>query len=133
MSFPFRILNDMSAKLKAAEANIDEVRKYYEVKIATLIEEYEKKLGHICYEASHSQVSGQAQQTEHVKEELETENCEEEVDDEEAVDDEKAVDDEEIGHLKNKMSQLVYENNRYHLMLSNCTSTMTSFLKHRVA
>ena len=42
----------MSAKLKAAEANIDEVRKYYEAKIATLIEEYEGKLGHVCYEAS---------------------------------------------------------------------------------
>ena len=52
MSFPYRIFNDMSAKLKAAEANIDEVRKYYEAKIATLIEEYEEKLGHVCYEAS---------------------------------------------------------------------------------
>ena len=44
MSFPYRIFNDMSAKLKAAEANIDKVRKYYEAKIATLIKEYEEKL-----------------------------------------------------------------------------------------
>ena len=52
MSFPYRIFNDMSEKLKAAEENIDEVRKYYEAKIAILIEEYEEKLGHVCYEAS---------------------------------------------------------------------------------
>ena len=97
MSFPYRIFNDMSAKLKAAEANIDEVRKYYEAKIATLIEEYEGKLGHVCYEAS--QVSVQAEPTEPAEEEL----------------------DDEVYQLKNKVSQLVYENNRYHLMLSNCT------------
>ena len=97
MSFPYRIFNDMSAKLKAAEANIDEVRKYYEAKIATLIEEYEEKLGHVCHEAS--QMSVHAQPTEPVEEEL----------------------DDEVYQLKNKVSQLVYENNRYHLMLSNCT------------
>ena len=66
-------------------------------------------------------MSDQTQHSENVKDELETENCEEEVDDEEAVDDEKVVDDEEIGHLKNKVSLLTYKNNRYHLMLSNCT------------
>ena len=97
MSFPYKIFNDMSAKLKAAEANIDEVRKYYEAKIATLIEEYEGKLGHVCYEAS--QVSVQAEPTEPAEEEL----------------------DDEVYQLKNKVSQLVYEKNRYHLMLSNCT------------
>ena len=97
MSFPYRIFNDMSAKLKAAEANIDEVRKHYEAKIASLIEKYEEKPGHICYEAS--QVSVEAQQTKPVEEEL----------------------DDEVDRLKSKVSQLTYENNRYHLMLSNCT------------
>ena len=97
MSFPYRIFNDISAKLKAAEANIDKVRKYYEAKIATLIEEYEEKLGHVCCEVS--QVSVQALPNEPVEEEL----------------------DDEVYQLKNKVSQLVYENNRYHLMLSNCT------------
>ena len=97
MSFPYRIFNDMSAKLKAAEAKIDEVRKYYEAKIATLMEEYEEKLGHVFYEAP--QASVKAQQTEPVEEEL----------------------DDEVYRLKNKVSQLTYENNRYHFMLSNCT------------
>ena len=97
MSFPYRIFNDMSAKLKAAEANIDEVRKHYEAKITTLIEEYEEKLGHVFYEAP--QASVKAQQTEPVEEEL----------------------DDEVYRLKNKVSQLTYENNRYHFMLSNCT------------
>ena len=51
MSFPYRIFNEMSAKLKAAEAYVDKVRKQYDAKIAGLIEEYEEKLAHIRYEA----------------------------------------------------------------------------------
>ena len=44
MSFNYKIFNDMSAKLKAAEANVDEVRKRYEAKISAIVEEYETKL-----------------------------------------------------------------------------------------
>ena len=46
MSFNYRIFNDMAAKLKAAEANVDEVRKRYEAKITVIVEEYEYKLRH---------------------------------------------------------------------------------------
>ena len=106
MSFPYKIFNDMSAKLKAAEAYVDEVRKHYDAKIAGLIEEYEEKLAHVRYQAP--QVCIQTQQTEPLEDKFGKEKCEEAVDD-------------EIHHLKNKVSQLVYENNRYHLMLSNCT------------
>ena len=45
MSFPYRIFNDMSEKLKASEANIEEVKKYYEAKITAFVSEYEDKLG----------------------------------------------------------------------------------------
>ena len=44
MSFNYKIFNDMSAKIKAAEANIIEVRKHYEAKITAIVEEYEEKL-----------------------------------------------------------------------------------------
>ena len=90
MSFPYKILNDISAKLKAAEANVEEVRKHYEAKITVIVNEYEEKL------------------IKHVENEPEIENGKEAVDD-------------EVGQLKNKVSQLTFENNRYHLMLSNCT------------
>ena len=36
MSFPYKILNDLSAKLKAAEENVEQVRKHYEAKITGL-------------------------------------------------------------------------------------------------
>ena len=106
MSFPYKILNDLSAKLKAAEENVEQVRKHYEAKITGIVEEYEGRL-RSKFSYVHT-VSDQSQQTENVKDELEIENCE------------KAVDDE-IGCLKKKVSWLTYENNRYHLMLSNCT------------
>ena len=41
MSFNYKIFNDMSAKLKAAEANVDEVRKRYEAKITAIVVESE--------------------------------------------------------------------------------------------
>ena len=44
MAFPYKIFNDMSEKLKAAEAHVDEVRKNYETKIAAIVDEYEYKL-----------------------------------------------------------------------------------------
>ena len=108
MSFPYRIFNDLSSKLKAAESNVEKVREQYEAKITAIVEEYEDKLRNKSSRV-HT-VSDQTQQTDHVDEELKIENCKEAV----------AVDDV-ISHLKNKVSQLTFENNRYHLMLSNCT------------
>ena len=64
MSFPYKVFNDMSAKLKAAEAHVYEVRKHYEAKITTIVEEYEAKLYMKTF--NFHPMSDQAQQTEHV-------------------------------------------------------------------
>ena len=106
MSFPYRILNDLSAKLKAAEAQVYEVSKFYEAEITAIIEEYEIKL---CNETLPIHpVSDQSQQIKPAADNLDIFNC-------------KKEEDDEICRLKKKVSQLTYENNRYHLMLSNCT------------
>ena len=65
MKFPYRILNDLSKKLKVAEATI-----------AKMLGEREAR-----------------------------EN----------------VENDKINNLKRKISELAYENNRYHLAISNCT------------
>ena len=65
MKFPYRILNDLSKKLKVAEATI-----------AKMLGEREAR-----------------------------EN----------------VENDQINNLKQKISELAYENNRYHLAISNCT------------
>ena len=44
MSFPYKIFNELSTKLKAAEAHVEEVRHYYEAKISAIVEKYEEKL-----------------------------------------------------------------------------------------
>ena len=44
MAFPYNILNDLSEKVRAAEAQIVQERKYFESKISKLVEEYEEKL-----------------------------------------------------------------------------------------
>ena len=91
MSFPYKVFNDLSAKLKAAESNVEKVRKQYEAKITAIVKEYEDKLRNKSSRV-HT-VSDQTQQTDHVEEELKIENCKEAV----------AVDDV-ISHLKNKVS-----------------------------
>ena len=106
MSFPYKIFNDMSAKLKAAEANVDEVRKQYEAKITAIVTKYENQLRNKPFHFY--PVSDQNQQIELAEDEHVILNC-------------KKENDDEIEHLKKKVSQLTYENNRYHLMLSNCT------------
>lgn len=100
MSFNYKIFNDMSAKLKAAEANVDEVRKRYQAKISAIVEEYETKLRHNFLQFQPA--SEQNQQIEPTEC-----DCKKEGD--------------EVDYLKKKVSQLTYDNNRYHLMLSNCT------------
>ena len=44
MSFPYKIMNDLTAKVRAAEDQILQERKYFESKIAKIVEEYEEKL-----------------------------------------------------------------------------------------
>ena len=105
MPFPYKAFNDMSAKLKAAEANVDELRKHYEAKITAIVEEYKYKLPHNPLQLQ--PVSEQNKQIEPAECELRIVDCKKEGD--------------EVDHLKKKVSQLTYENNRYHLMLSNCT------------
>ena len=65
MKFPYRILNDLSKKLKVAEATI-------------------------------AKMLGEREARENVENDL-------------------------INNLKRKISELAYENNRYHLAISNCT------------
>ena len=69
MKFPYRILNDLSKKLKVAEATI-----------AKMLGEREAR-----------------------------EN----------------VENDQINNLKQKISELAYENNRYHLAISNCTFSVS--------
>ena len=84
--FPYRVLNDMCNKLKAAEAQIMQEREYYETKILSITYDYEVKL----------------------------EDCRRQT--------QLASRDEyELEQLKQKVSSLVYENNRYHIPISNCT------------
>ena len=78
--FPYKILNDMAKKLKAAEDEIIKKRKFYEAKIANMLDVIESN----C-DASKNNLN------------------------------------EEVGKLKQRFSDLTYENNRYHLAISNCT------------
>ena len=105
MSFPYKIFNDMAAKLKAAEVNVDEVRNHYEAKITAIVKEYEGKLRNKSLHVN--PVPYQTHELKPTEDDLEVFNCKKE--------------DDEIGHLKKKVALLTYENNRYHVMLSNCT------------
>ena len=78
--FPYRILNDLTTKLKAAEDKIIEDRKFYEAKIANILDEIESS----------------------------RDAC-------------KVILNGDVAKLKLRISDLVYENNRYHLAISNCT------------
>ena len=80
--FPYKILNDLAAKLKAAEDKIIQDKKHYEAKIADLLDEIESS----C-DASKDMLK----------------------------------EDDAITKFKQRISDLVYENNRYHLAISNCT------------
>ena len=83
--FPYKILNDMAKKLKAAEDEIIKKRKFYEAKIANMLDVIESN----C-DASKNNLN------------------------------------EEVGKLKQMISDLTYENNRYHLAISNCTFCASS-------
>ena len=80
--FPYKILNDLATKLKAAEDKIIQDKKHYEAKIADLLDEIESSRDASKYMLN---------------------------------------DDDPITKFKQRISDLVYENNRYHLAISNCT------------
>ena len=86
--FPYRILNDLSKKLKVAEATIASLLAECELNRSN-----QKLLGDVGNLA--------VKAVPH-----------------EALEDAK---DDEIKNLKRRISELTYENNRYHLTLSNCT------------
>ena len=72
--FPYRILNDLSTKLKAAEDKLIQDKKLYEAKIADMLDEIES-----------------------------------------SRDASKVILNDEVAKLELRISDLVYENNRYQL------------------
>lgn len=107
--FPYKILNDLSSKLRSAEAQIVRDKQFYEAKIA----EYEVKLedytrqNHLASSDGCEQVSLQSNRSEHA---MPTDS----------IDDSKNGLNLVIKQLRQQVANLVYENNRYHLQLSNC-------------
>ena len=91
--FPYKILNDLAKKLKAAEGVIIEERKFYKDKIAEMRDNFE----HNRYYQTTSEVYKQPiEVTEDAK-------------------------DDKIFKLKQRIAEFVFENNRYHLSIFYCT------------
>ena len=99
--FPYRILNDLSTKLKSAEE-----------KIAALLEERES---HRCDLKISCEVCNQAVVSESTDKVSTTDRLHGE-----GVANVDAL-KEEVCQLQKKVVELVYMNNRYHLLISNCT------------
>ena len=99
--FPYRILNDLSKKLKSAED-----------KIATLLDEresprYDLKLAcNVCNQVKLSESTEEVSAADRLHGE--------------AADNIEAL-KEEVIQLHKKVAELVYMNNRYHFSISNCT------------
>ena len=118
MSFPYKILNGLSSKLKSAETLVETEMKNFQV-----VEEYEAKmresssqtprasaqyqetatplLANRSVQTLVAQAINQASQTEPI--------------------DENSLLRDEVDRLRKVMAELVHENNRYHFRLSNCT------------
>ena len=100
--FPYRILNDMSQKLKSAED-----------KIATLLDERESHRNDlemsciVCKQAVLSESTDDVSTADRIHGEAASANID-------------AL-KEEVCQLQKKVAELVYMNNRYHLSISNCT------------
>ena len=97
--FPYKILNDLATKLKAAEDQLTQERKFFEMKITKILAENESNR---CECTQSAPVSNK------VKPEVLRDAFKDALFD-------------EISKLKQEVSQLVYENNRYHLSISYCT------------
>ena len=100
--FPYRMLNDLSKKLKSAED-----------KIASLLDEREshrndlKMSCNVCNHAVLSESTNEVSTVNGMHAEAATANAD-------------AL-KEEVCQLQKKVAELVYMNNRYHLSISNCT------------
>ena len=90
--FPYKILNDLATKLKAAEDQLIQERKFYETKITKILAENKSNR---CECAQSAPVS-------------------DEVNSEVPHDAFKDALADEISKLKQEVSKLAYENNRYH-------------------
>ena len=97
--FPYKILNDLATKLKAAEDQLTQERKFFEMKITKILAENESNR---CECTKSAPVSNK------VKPEVLRDAFKDALFD-------------EISKLNQEVSQLVYENNRYHLSISYCT------------
>ena len=124
--FPYKILNEMSAKLKNAEALLLQERNFYEAKIEKISNAYEEKLENIrcqkqlgswCDCDKHPDLARQLFNRSDTKLPVPafTQTVQTEL-----VNDSKDTVNDVIEQLKEKVSSLVYENNRYHLQISNC-------------
>ena len=100
-NFPYRILNDLSKKLKSAEE-----------KNSALLEE---RKSHRCGPKISCEVCNQAVLSESTDEVPTADRLHGE-----GVANVDAL-NEEVSQLKKKVAELVYMNNRYHLSISNCT------------
>ena len=115
MSFPYKILNGLSSKLKSAETFETEMKNFQ------VVEEYEAKLRENSsqtprdffaqyHQTSTPVVANRSEQTLPVSvlhQAVQTESAD-------------SMLQNEVDRLKRMVADLVYENNRYHLALSNC-------------
>ena len=130
MSFPQKILNNLSSKLKSAETLVETEMKNFQV-----VEEYEAKmresssqtprasaqyqetatplLANRSVQTLVAQAINQASQTEPI--------------------DENSLLRDEVDRLRKVMAELVHENNRYHFKLSNCTCCLSDDAYHDVS
>ena len=115
--FPYRILNDLSTKWKAAEDKIIQDKKLYKAKIADMLDEIESSrdvskdaLNNDVAKTRGISVVDHAAQTENVCVKAVANNAE-------VV----AALQAQVDQLKQDVAELVFQNNRYHLAVSNCT------------
>jgi len=118
MAFPYKILNDMSAKLKAAEAEIARLetdRHQNQVNPVFSYDEYYQTLTPVIVNRSN-----QTRPVSVLHQGVQTESAD-------------FVVQSEVVRLMKMVTDLTYENNRYHYKLSNCTCCLSDDAYHDVS
>ena len=131
MSFPYKILNNLASKLKSAETLGETEMKDFPI---LEVEEYEAKLRENSsqtpreffaqyHQTSTPVVANRSEQTLPVSvlhQAVQTESAD-------------SMLQNEVDRLKRMVTDLVYENNRYHYKLSNCTCCLSDDAYHDVS
>ena len=102
---PYRILNELSAKLKSVEAQLKKERKAHEEKVQKMSKDYAEiaaKLTNLS-----EQVLCPFDMNQNLKSEAMKADYDSKLQD-------------EVTRLQRMVAELVYSNNRYHIALSNC-------------